>query len=114
MSNVLLWTTSGTSGQIFSFNGELLFYVTMVDGWHDQIRPTCERLVEALNATEKTVELKCDGPIGKSDRNDCGAPVTHIDEKGYVYCKNCGKDRKESGRRCRKLTSKELQQLRMG
>lgn len=111
MSSKVRWTVSGTTGQIFSFNGEPLFYVTMVDGWHDQKRPTCERLLSALNATEKSVELACDGPIGKSDRDICDATVTHIDEKGFVYCRECGNDRKATYR-CRKLTPGELRQLR--
>lgn len=52
MSAPARWSTSGTSGQIFSYNGERLFYVTMVDGWDDQKAPTVKRLLAALNATE--------------------------------------------------------------
>ena len=45
---------------------------------------------------------------------ECADPVTHIDEKGYGYCASHGKDRRESGIRCRKLTGPELRQLRAG
>lgn len=43
----------------------------------------------------------------------CTAPVTHIDNKGYVYCAPHGEDRK-SCRPCRKLTPAELKILRAG
>jgi len=39
--------------------------------------------------------------------NDCLAPVTHLDRKGYVYCAHHAK---QSGRG-RKLTASELRQM---
>ena len=44
----------------------------------------------------------------------CQEPITHIDEKGFIYCAQHGKWRKESGRRCRKMTSKELKFIHAG
>jgi hypothetical protein len=52
-------------------------------------------------------KLKCDM------EKDCAEDVTHIDEKGYVYCHEHGVQRK-SWRRCRQLTPKELRQLQAG
>ena len=52
--------------------------------------------------------LKCDG------LSACGAKVTHIDEKGFVYCQSCGLRRKQSQIRCRKLKSSELKSLENG
>lgn len=70
---------------------------------------------DALRAIAKRVEahagvvhLTCDM------ERDCAAPVTHIDEKGFVYCAKHGPERRHSGRRCRRLTPAELKQLRAG
>lgn len=52
-------------------------------------------------------ELRCDMVKG------CKEMVTHIDDKGYVYCKPHGIQRK-SYRSCRLLTSSELKQLKAG
>lgn len=54
------------------------------------------------------VVLRCDMA------RDCDATVTHIDEKGYAYCAAHGVQRRESGRRCRKLRPWELAVLRTG
>lgn len=113
MGSKARWTSSGTSGQIFSLDGERLFYITMADGWQDQSRANSARILSLLNQADPPRVLTCDGPIGKSDRSSCAEPVTHIDEKGYVYCRDCGNDRKQS-HRCRKLTAGELKQLRAG
>jgi hypothetical protein len=43
----------------------------------------------------------------------CQAPVTHIDIKGYVYCRVHGRERKDTCR-CRQLTAAELRTLRSG
>lgn len=48
--------------------------------------------------------LKCSG------QDNCIQDVTHIDEKGFVYCARHGEIRKQY-MRCRKLTTKELKQL---
>jgi len=63
------------------------------------------------HATVKTDEgrvLKCD--MSKT----CEEPVTHIDEKGFVYCTKHGVQRRGSGHRCRKLRPNELGQLKRG
>ena len=55
----------------------------------------------------ETKELKCD-----MEKN-CAGTVTHIDEKGFVYCGIHGPMRRMY-RRCRKLKPKELEQLKSG
>lgn len=45
---------------------------------------------------------------------ECAGRVTHIDEKGFVYCSEHGPQRRLSGRRCRKLRAWELAELRAG
>ena len=51
--------------------------------------------------------LQCDMVKG------CSELVTHIDEKGYVYCQAHGQQRKVY-QRCRALTPKELKRLDAG
>lgn len=46
--------------------------------------------------------------------NDCTAPVTHVDEKGWLYCATHGPQRRQSGRQCRKLTAAEIKRLQAG
>lgn len=46
-------------------------------------------------------------------KKDCVAPVTHIDNKGYVYCTEHGIERRDC-RPCRKLKAKERLQLLRG
>jgi hypothetical protein len=43
--------------------------------------------------------------------DDCAGMVTHIDDKGFIYCKPHGEERK-LWRRCRKLSSKELKTIK--
>lgn len=47
-------------------------------------------------------------------RRDCRAEVTHLDEKGFVYCRAHGIQRREHGKRCRALAKWELDQLAQG
>ena len=51
--------------------------------------------------------LKCDNMTGNST---CGDNVTHIDNKGFIYCIKCGTRRKLSVP-TRKLTKSELDSL---
>jgi|SRR6185369_14428356 len=51
--------------------------------------------------------LKCDM------KHDCARPVTHIDEKGFIYCAEHGQQRRNH-KRCRKLQGWELQRLLEG
>ncbi len=44
---------------------------------------------------------------------ECQAPVSHIDEKGFVYCAAHAQQRK-AYRRCRKLLVREVRQLASG
>jgi hypothetical protein len=46
-------------------------------------------------------------------RTSCERPVTHLDEKGYIYCEVHGHDR-QSWLRCRRLTAGELLRLEAG
>ncbi len=43
----------------------------------------------------------------------CSSPVTHMDEKGFVYCAAHGNDRKYT-MRCRKLAVWELERITAG
>ena len=49
--------------------------------------------------------LRCD-----MDR-ECTAPISHIDEKGFIYCREHGIGRRDSGRRCRALARYELARI---
>lgn len=44
----------------------------------------------------------------------CQRPVTHMDNKGFVYCTKHGLDRRASGVPCRKLRPFELNRLAKG
>lgn len=55
--------------------------------------------------------LKCDG--NTDDRSRCTGSVTHIDEKGFIYCATHGGIR-STYRRCRKLKPNEIKQLESG
>ena len=46
-------------------------------------------------------------------RDTCVSTITHIDEKGFIYCAEHGADR-QSWCRCRKLTPAELKRLQAG
>lgn len=56
-------------------------------------------------------------PTTKTPRCDmekgCPEPVTHLDQKGYVYCTEHGLDRRRS-QPCRKLRTFELNRLARG
>lgn len=54
------------------------------------------------------LDLKCEM------RKECVQGVTHIDNKGFIYCRFHGQARKESGYRCRMLTGGELKKLNSG
>lgn len=51
--------------------------------------------------------LRCDM------EQDCPGEVTHMDEKGYAYCRSHGDARKRVCR-CRQLTVRELRALTAG
>lgn len=56
-------------------------------------------------ATRAPAVLTCDM------RHDCAAPVTHVDEKGWLYCATHGPDRRAGGIRCRQLRPHEIARL---
>jgi hypothetical protein len=55
-------------------------------------------------------KLNCVQMVGAT----CSEGITHIDDKGFIYCQTCGLIRKASGRRCRKLKPNELKTLESG
>lgn len=55
-----------------------------------------------------TTTPSCDMTAG------CHRPVTHLDDRGYVYCAEHGAARTQPGIRCRKLRTHELNRLRRG
>lgn len=61
----------------------------------------------APEATTPARALTCDMT------NDCHEPITHIDEKGYIYCRAHGIQRKTCCR-CRQLQPAELNRLKRG
>lgn len=61
--------------------------------------------VKLLEAGKKM--LKCDM------YEACLQPITHIDNKGFVYCHNHGVNRRDT-HPCRKLRSWELRRLQRG
>lgn len=50
---------------------------------------------------------RCDGVAG------CQEPITHLDNKGYIYCTKHGIERRDV-RPCRKLRPHELKKLARG
>lgn len=52
-------------------------------------------------------------PLHCDMTHECTATVTHIDEKGWVYCREHGNARKYS-HRCRMLTPSEIKTLTAG
>lgn len=47
-------------------------------------------------------------------RNECTNTVTHIEEKGWIYCADCAQGRKGSGHYCRRLRAWEINLLKSG
>ena len=62
--------------------------------------------------TYREERLACDDMTGSANP-PCSREVTMLDEKGYVYCADCGAERKAT-HRCRKLTRGELSRLQRG
>lgn len=56
----------------------------------------------------KTNSLLCEMEDG------CRGTVSHVDEKGYVYCENHAVRRRASGIGCRKLRDNEVRRLEVG
>ena len=55
----------------------------------------------------KNTKLKC------QMTENCDHSVTHIDVKGFIYCKEHGHSRKTT-MRCRQIKNKELKTLQSG
>lgn len=47
-------------------------------------------------------------------KRDCTRHVTHIDNKGFVYCTPHGEQRRTNGTPCRKLRPGEIEKLEAG
>lgn len=54
--------------------------------------------------------LECAG----TNWGPCRGGITHLDEKGYVYCTGHGQYRREGSVKCRKLAAWELKRLQSG
>jgi hypothetical protein len=63
--------------------------------------------VSTIRSEAGKIMLRCDMT------RDCTAPISHIDCKGYIYCKPHGLDRK-AYQRCRLLTPAEMKTLLRG
>lgn len=74
--------------------------VAKAQAWINAVRAGKVSVVEAHT-------LKCDMT------RECAADVTHIDNKGFVYCTGHGEDRRERIP-CRKLRPHEIKQLTFG
>lgn len=61
---------------------------------------------------ENVVTVKCDGSGGHWGEGSPGG-ITHLDQKGYVYCSGHGARRKQH-RACRKLRPWELKRILAG
>lgn len=68
---------------------------------------TREKLLPLLNKEAKTT-LRCEMEKG------CKKPVTHIDNKGYIYCTDHAARRKAGGVPTRKLRPAEIKKLEQG
>lgn len=60
-----------------------------------------------MNSTANSISLRCEM------RDDCQQPVTHIDNKGFIYCEEHGFQRRYY-HPCRHLRPHELNRLRKG
>lgn len=93
------------------------YWLRFPDRARDLIEATPQRITYWV-APDQLVEWEII-PEGKSgamqcDQNDdCSADVTHIDDKGYVYCTEHGLDRR-AVRPCRKLRDWEVKRLEAG
>ena len=72
------------------------------------------KVMRALDGHSKVAGGGGDKPLTCDMRKECSEPVTHVDDKGWVYCTKHGQDRKLSRIKCRKLTPSELRQLQSG
>ena len=80
--------------------------------WDNDSRMSCGSC-EHVGVVGDFKNLQCDG------RKDCPDIVTHIDEKGFIYCAKHGVDRRGYpggiyNRRCRKLRPHEVRRLQRG
>ena len=79
-------------------------------GCSQELREIFWDLHDKKTSAEK---LQCDA------RSNCPDVVTHIDEKGFIYCAKHGVDRRGypggfHNRRCRKLRPHEVKRLQRG
>jgi hypothetical protein len=95
MSNKIVWMSAD-----WPWPGEPPTQAEVERGIHE---------IETEKAAEASQErvLKCDM------LRTCEAPVTHIDDKGFIYCASHGQDRKAHCR-CRKLKPAEIKKLKLG
>lgn len=58
--------------------------------------------------------MKCDGWANNKQDARCLSEATHLDQKGFIYCERCGRWRKRSGYRVRKMRPHELRRIERG
>jgi hypothetical protein len=73
-----------------------------------ELQVRMKRLTDYLKKNRRPRALQCDMS------HDCKGAVTHLEEKGWIYCSTHAGIRKFSGRRCRKLRPHELKKLQSG
>lgn len=78
------------------------------------------RVLGELVADYRTLDVTQDGdrilptpPLSCDMEKGCTAPVSYVDNKGYIYCTRHGVMRRVI-RPCRKLTAAELKRLQAG
>lgn len=68
------------------------------------------KIRKAVRSKQSATRLSCAGMNGR----DCTLPVTHVDNRGFVYCSSHGDHRRASGTPCRKMTRAEIKRLEEG
>ena len=71
------------------------------------VKAAGDHLIETASSAKREVTLRCDMT------HTCDTPVTHIGDKGFIYCTNHAGDRK-GWERVRKLRPHELNRLKRG
>lgn len=79
---------------------------------HTTVASKAQAWIAAVKAGAVSVareqSLSCDMTVS------CKAPVTHIDNKGYVYCTGHGKHRATCGIPCRAMRPGEITKIILG
>lgn len=85
----------------------------------DITKQALDKLTEISEEIPGAYDATADGmpkapPTCEMER-DCTSEVTHIGDKGYIYCESHAARRRSGGReRCRKMTPAEVQLIKDG